>query len=105
VRLDADQLEWIVREVVRRLRVEGASAPDSPMASAGDGMHINAKTPHADAHITLTQTLITTSTLEHKLDGVARVNVPPRAVVTPAARDLLKERNIELARNTEMNTG
>jgi ethanolamine utilization cobalamin adenosyltransferase len=48
----------------------------------------------------LTQTLITTATLEHNLQGVARLSVPARAVVTPSARDLLKEHNIELARTT-----
>jgi hypothetical protein len=85
VRLDADQLEWIVREVVRRLR-EGAAGAAAPIA---------------DGQLTLPHTLITAATLEHRLEGVARVSVPPRAVVTPAARDLLKERNIELRRSTD----
>jgi ethanolamine utilization cobalamin adenosyltransferase len=51
-----------------------------------------------DSQIILTQTLITTATLEHKLQGVARLSVPAQAVVTPSAHDLLKERNIELVR-------
>ena len=55
--------------------------------------------PSPDAHIILTATLITTATLEHKLQGVTRLTVPQKAVVTPAARDLLKERGIELTKS------
>ena len=95
VRLDADQLEWIVREVVRRLRIDSAVSP-------GDGRSNGAlgSTPHSpDAHVILTQSLITTATLENKLDGVTRLTVPAKAIVTPAARDLLKDQGIELTRS------
>ena len=92
MRLDADQLEWIVREVVRRLRLD---PPLPPGEGRGEGALDSSPQPPA-AHITFTQTLITTATLERQLAGIARVSVPPGAVVTPAARDLLKERGIEL---------
>jgi hypothetical protein len=92
VRLDPDQLEWIVREVVRRLREGSATAaPNSASAPA--------PLPTPDAHITLPQPLITTATLEHKLAGVTQITISKRAVVTPSARDLLKENNIALTRN------
>lgn len=84
MRLDPDQLEWIVREVVRRLRAGDAGAA-SPAPS--------------DSHITLTQTLITIATLSHKLDGVTQVTIAKRAVITPSARDFLKEKQIELLRD------
>ena len=51
-----------------------------------------------DAHVVLTQTVITTEMLKHKLQGVTRVSVPERAVVTPSVQELPKERNIELVR-------
>jgi hypothetical protein len=92
VRLDPDQLEWIVREVVRRLR-EGSSTSVLSTASAP------APLPSPDAHITLPQPLITTATLEHKLAGVTQITITKRAVITPSARDLLKENNIVLTRN------
>lgn len=92
VRLDPDQLEWIVREVVRRLRESSIPSPLPLGGGQGEGA------PQRDSHIILTQTLITTATLEHKLNGVARLSVPAQAVVTPAARDLLHEHNIELVR-------
>lgn len=90
MKLDPDQLEWIVREVVRRLR------SDLPLAS-GEGRGEDAL-PRT-AHLVLTQSLITTATLEHNLAGVTSVGVSRQAVVTPAARDLLRERGIELVRS------
>jgi hypothetical protein len=90
VKLDADQLEWIVREVVRRLR---SDPPLPPGEGWGEGA------PSTSSHLVLKQSLITTATLERNLAGVTSVGVPPRAVVTPAARDLLRERGIELVRS------
>jgi hypothetical protein len=95
VNLDPDQLEWIVREVVRRLQEDSVRSAPTREEGPGDG-----GAAPIDSHVVLTQTLITTATLEHNLQGVARLSVPARAVVTPSARDLLKEHNIELARTT-----
>lgn len=90
MRLDSDQLEWIVQEVVRRLR--GLAPPLPPGEGRGEGA------PARDAHIVLTQTLITTEHVQDRLQGVTQISVPARAVVTPSVRDLLRERNIELVR-------
>jgi hypothetical protein len=100
VRLDPDQLEWIVREVVRRLRIDSPpSSPFPPGEGQGEGAPRTTSPPKPDAHIFLTVPLVTTATLDHKLTGVTQITVPKKAVVTPAARDLLKEHNIELTRN------
>jgi hypothetical protein len=93
VRLDADQLEWIVREVVRRLEILRAR----PLC--GEGRTFSVMAPMPSAHLNLSDNLITTATLEDRLQGVARLSVPARAVVTPSARDLLKERGVELVRH------
>jgi hypothetical protein len=94
VRLDADQLEWIVREVVRRLRAESVRSA----LPGGEGPGERGEAPR-DAHITLTQTLITASTLEHKLAGVTQLTISTKAVITPSARDMLKQHNVELHRS------
>jgi hypothetical protein len=91
VTLDAEQLEWVVREVVRRLR-------DVAISVSSNGATPRETPPEADAHITLADALITTSTLENRLDGVSRVTVAAKAIVTPSVRDLLRERQIELVR-------
>jgi hypothetical protein len=74
-----EQLEWIVQEVIRRLRLLDGSPP-----MAGD--------------VRLTDRVITMALLQDRLASVRRVIVPTRAVVTPAVRDELKQRDIELIR-------
>ncbi|HKD35297.1 MAG TPA: hypothetical protein VKB78_00810 [Pirellulales bacterium] len=44
--------------------------------------------------------VVSAATLARRLDGVQRVIVRPNAVITPAARDILRERKIELAYQT-----
>ena len=74
--------------------------PNAPSATVRMEPAARAEATYApDSHVMLTDKLITTATLEFRLQGVSRVTVPARAVVTPAARDLLKERSIELVRS------
>lgn len=83
--LTQEQLEWIVSEVVRRLKAAGAT----PAAGQAEG------TPRS---LTLTCRLVTLETLRGKLGSVSAVQVPGKAVVTPAVVDELKERKIRLIR-------
>jgi hypothetical protein len=94
VRLEPDQLEWIVREVVRRLRMESAGSP----LPEGEWLGVRGEAPK-DAHIVISQALITAATLEHKLAGVTQLTIPAKAVITPSARDVLKQHNVELHRS------
>lgn len=83
--LTEQQIEWIVAEVIRRLREfprEG-EAPAEP-----------------NRNLTLLESLVTLRTVEGKLAGVTRVLVAPRAVVTPAVKDELKSRKIQLERTS-----
>jgi len=74
-----EQLEWIVQEVIRRLR-----AADSNPPAAGE--------------LRLTDRVVTLAALKDRLASVRRVVVPAKTVVTPAVRDELKARQIELVR-------
>ena len=78
-------VERIVVEVIRRLR-----AMDSPAAPA-----VPAPVGH---DLVLTERVITMRTVDGRLAGVQRLLVPPNAVVTPAVKDELKQRKIELVR-------
>lgn len=73
------QLEWIVQEVIRRLRQMNDSPP-----TIGE--------------LRLTERVVTLTTLRDRLSSISRVIVQPRAVVTPAVRDELKKLKIELIR-------
>jgi hypothetical protein len=78
-----EQVAAIVVEVIRRLGL----IDTNPKRQRGSA-----------AELTLTETLITTSTIENRLTGVTRLLVQPRAIVTPAVKDELKKHKIELVR-------
>lgn len=84
MKLTQEQLEWIVREVVRRLQ--------SPNTDGEGTVHV--------ARLSLTDRLVTTETLRNKLVGVTHVDTIPGAVVTPAVVDLLRDRDITLVRGS-----
>ncbi len=82
--LSREQLDWVVAEVVRRLR---AADIDGGCAESPRG-----------GELAVDERVVTVATLQRRLAGIACVRVPRGAVVTPAVRDLLRERNIALVR-------
>jgi hypothetical protein len=78
-----EQIEWIVAEVIRRLRLLGASA-DANGA------------PQSNVELCVNERVVTLRTIEGRLASVRRLVVVPRAIVTPAVKDELKARNVEL---------
>jgi len=75
-----EQLEWVVQEVIRRLRA----------ADGGD--------PAAANELRLSDRVVTLAAIKDQLANVQRVVVPAKAIVTPAAKDELKARQIKLVR-------
>ena len=88
LKYDAEFIELVVREVIRRLTADGRFSLAGTAATA------------SPRELQISERLVTLATLNGRLDGVSRVIVPRRAVVTPAARDELKQRRIELQRGT-----
>ena len=76
-----EQVAAIVVEVIRRLGL----IDNNPKRQRG-------------SDLTLAEKVVTTRTIENRLTGVTRLLVQTKAVITPAARDELKQRNIELVR-------
>jgi hypothetical protein len=77
--LTPEQIEWIVAEVIRRLTATG-EAVDSP----------------SKTDFKVAERVVTLRTIEKQLSGVKRVVVQRRAVVTPAVKDELRAKKIEL---------
>jgi hypothetical protein len=84
-----EQVEWIVMEVVRRLRAMGGGV------AVGERSSTTADAAH---ELRITERVITLRSVEGRLGNALRVVVQPRAVVTPAVKDELKQRKIELIR-------
>ena len=89
--LDPELFEQIVREVIRRLLDRGVSIANRP--TAGQVM-----TGKPTTELEIDSRLVTLATLANRLNGVARLVVKQRAVVTPAVMDELTDRGIELVR-------
>jgi len=89
-------IEQIVREVMKRLAALGVGVS----TDAGGGGWQNG---HAAAHtevLSLDDRVVSTLQLERRLAGIRRLRVVRGAVITPAARDLLKDHGIEIEVST-----
>ncbi len=91
--LSSHDIERIVTEVMRRLQSAGVLVrPDS--GSPSEIASVSAKT----ATYTVTEHVVSLAVLEGHLENLQRLVVGARAVVTPAVRDELRERDIALER-------
>jgi uncharacterized membrane-anchored protein len=76
------QVEWIVAEVLRRLGVAEATGGKSTISNG--------------VELRIADKVVTMRTVEKRLADVKRVVVGRRTIVTPAVKDELKVRKIEL---------
>ena len=77
------EMEGVVQEVLRRLRVAGVEQSEPP----------------AGGVFSIDERVVTLESVRGKLDGVSELIVLKDAVVTPAVRDELSDRKIALKRN------
>ncbi|MEY4567539.1 MAG: hypothetical protein RLY14_2509 [Planctomycetota bacterium] len=100
---DANQIEMLVREVMARLapslgNVAGANSnttiPSVPTQIVSEASA--ASRPKDE--IAVMASVVSVGLLQGKLNGIKKVRVRSKAVVTPAARDLLRATRVELVR-------
>src|SRR5256885_16630854 len=75
------QVEWIVTEVLRRLGADG-DGKTSTTAAGGSELRLDDQ-------------VVTLQSIVGRLSSVTRLVVRPRAIVTPAGQDELKQRKEE----------
>jgi hypothetical protein len=80
---DPEFIERIVQEVIRRLLKQGL---------------VGGTTSSGEAELAVTDKVVSLATLDGRLTGVKRLVVGGRSIVTPAVKDELKDRSIELVR-------
>ncbi|MCL2349489.1 MAG: hypothetical protein FWC50_14660 [Planctomycetaceae bacterium] len=95
-------IDAIVRQVLADLGAKGAptSNVSSNVPSNARGDVLPQKGGHGGSEKTtlrLLDSLVTLAALEGQLDGVREIVISPKAVVTPAVRDLLDKKTIRLA--------
>lgn len=98
------ELERIVEAVLARVSAAVPSpsrgAGDSAVASVASSSQSDAPSSKPDELI-LKDRVVTLSTVESKLANIRSVLVHPRAIVTPAVNDLLRQRSISLIRRAD----
>ena len=112
--ISAATIEAIVREVLARIAPQAGvgAASDAHSKAAHQFSALPAATRLDDANagrsaqasasdLVVAARVVTVDELAGRLDNRETVVVSPRAVITPAARDLLKERRIRLVRAAE----
>ena len=105
--LPSADIDRIVQEVVRRLRE--AAAPGTPIGSVGSVGASEAPAPNSSpamsggsGTLTLPLALISVEQLSGRLESVEELVAPVRAVLTPSAKDLLRERGVRVRRCSEL---
>ena len=88
-------IERVVRQVLAELGL-GPNGDVSTSRQAGGGGGRSSEQSGGDRELVLSARVVTLTDVEGRLDGICRVAVPARAVVTPSARDELRQRNILL---------
>lgn len=92
---DAVRIEGIVREVLRRLA--GAKTPCSNATASSTSTPCASSTTEIDSSVfSCQEKLIALQTLRGKLDNIKTLRLKPRTIVTPSARDELRDRKINV---------
>ncbi len=92
--LSSAQIEDIVRVVVQRLQTNAAAPEVQTTAEPNSTAAIEA----VAGEVRLDNRVITLDSLSGQLSGVRELVVHPKAVVTPAVKDELRQRGIRLVR-------
>ena len=82
-----EQIEWIVAEVIRRLPPTWVAENERSSSPVGE--------------LSIADRVVTMRSIEGRLNGITSLVVNRRAVITPAVRDELKQRKIELIEAAE----
>ena len=83
---NADWVETIVAEVMRRLLAQGIS--------------VRTVEEDREADLEIDTRVVSLETLSGRLEGIDRLVVKADAVITPSVRDDLRQRDIELVRQS-----
>ena len=86
MRITDEEIERIVREVIRRLTSAGVQVDT------------------VNSTLKIEGRLVTLATIEGRLEGIQKLVVMPKAVVTPSVRDELRDKKVELVRQTNTRT-
>lgn len=91
-------IDEIVSRVLKELRTKEAAAPSVP--AAVPALTQNPVQKPANSEVAITAAVVTGELLEKSIGGVKRVRVASKAILTPSARDVIRQRGLEIVRES-----
>ena len=99
--VDASTIDRIVANVLQQLSATDGAAPASSRSSTPNASSFS-RDPQGSApatrRIALNDRVITAELLAESVNGAAIVAIAPKAILTPSARDFIKERGLRIDR-------
>ncbi len=90
-----EEIEKLVREAVARAEnASGAACVDQVVGEVLKRLQAKAS---SQRELSISSRVVTLAELEGKLEGIKQLVVPAKAVITPAARDMLRQRKIDIS--------
>ncbi len=90
-----EQVDLIVQRVVAQL---GPGVVAAPATASAPQVPVGAAAPLPSAQIS--EQVVTQALLAEAINGSNQIRVGPKAILTPSARDFVKQRNIKIIRET-----
>lgn len=91
-------IDEIVSRVLKELRTAEAAAPSVP-AAAPAPVQSPIQKP-ANSEVAISAAIVTGELLEKSIGGAKKVRVAPKAILTPSARDIVRQRGLEIVRES-----
>lgn len=103
--VDSTTIDRIVANVLQQLGARGDGARSSSELSTSDKNPLSRdpqrSAPAGTARIALDDRVITADLLAQSVNGAAIVAIAPKAILTPSARDFIKERGLRIDRGAK----
>ena len=95
-----EQVDLIVKRVVAQLGASAVAAPPSTAARLDQPSESVSRPAVQTADQVIAAQVITGSLLSETVNGSRQVRISPKAILTPSARDFIKQKGIQIIRET-----
>lgn len=91
--VDASTIDRIVANVLQQLGAKGSAAPAAKMSTT-----VGTAVLQRSGSVMFEERVITADLLSDRVNGAATIGIGPKAILTPSARDFIKERGLRIDR-------
>src|SRR6266404_2887620 len=93
----AEHVDLIVQRVLEHLGTPGGHAPGATSATSSSSASLPVAAPKG---VRITESVVTQALLAETINGAKQVRIGPAAILTPSARDFIRNYGIEIIRES-----